>query len=104
MGAQFMYSSGAPDIFENQVQAKVALPLGMLSGSSKLYSFTEPSTPGHPPSIDLMTLNTEFSVGAVSMVTDSWQEPPPWTAVPLNLIVCCFPTAMLFMVDTVKPF
>jgi hypothetical protein len=103
IGAQFMYSSGAPDIFENQVQAKVALPLGMLSGSSKLYSFTVPSTPGQPPSMDLMTLKTEFSVGSVSIVTDSWQEPPPWTAVPLNLIVCCSPTAMVFILDTLNP-
>ena len=104
MGAQFMYNSGAPDILENQVQAKVALPLGILSGSSNWYSFVVPSTPGHPPSIDLMTLKTEFAVGSVSMVTDSWQDPPPWTAVPLNLIVCCEPTAMLFMVETVNPF
>jgi hypothetical protein len=32
IGAQFMYISGPPLISENQVQAKVAFPVGMLSG------------------------------------------------------------------------
>lgn len=104
MGAQFMYISGTPLSLENQVQAKVAFPFGILAGSSKSYDCACESTPGHPPSIDLMTLNTEFAVGSVSNVTLSWQDPPPWTALPESSIVCFSPTAIAFMVETVNPF
>lgn len=37
MGAQNMYNSGWPLSFENHVQENVALPLGMLDGSTKSY-------------------------------------------------------------------
>lgn len=65
MGAQFMYISGAPLSLENQVQAKVTFPLGMLSGISKV-SEVSPSTTGQPPSKLLITLNLEFAVGSGS--------------------------------------
>lgn len=102
IGAQFMYISGPPLSLANQVQANVALPLGMLDGSSKS-KVEGPSTPGQPPSMLLMTLKTELAVGSVSVVMLSWHEPPPWTALPLKLRVCFSPTAMEFILDTVKP-
>jgi hypothetical protein len=76
IGAQFIYISGPPLSLANHVQANVAFPLGMLSGSSKS-NVKGPSTPGQPPSMLLITLKTELAEGSVSVVTLSWQEPPP---------------------------
>lgn len=75
-GAQFMYSSGPPLSLENQVQARVTCPFGMLSGILKL-NWSGWVVPGHPPSIDMMTLNLELAVGTLSVVMLSWQLPPP---------------------------
>jgi len=101
-GAQFMYSSGPPLRRENHVHARVTWPLGTLSGILNLKGKGS-VTPGQPPSMDMMTLNLEFAVGVLSVVTESWQLPPPWIAEPLKDRVCSSPTFMLFMVETVNP-
>jgi hypothetical protein len=89
MGAQFIYISGRPLSFENQVHANVAFPLGISFGSVKSKVEVAASRPGQAPSMDLITLNLELGVGLVSRVMESWQLPPPWTAAPLNEMVCC---------------
>lgn len=37
---------------------------------------------GQPPSMDLMTCHLESLVGIVSLVMETWHEPPPWVAPP----------------------
>jgi len=49
---------------------------------------------GQPPSMEWMTIHLEFLVAGLSVVREIWQEPPPWTAVPLKERVCCWPMAM----------
>lgn len=39
---------------------------------------------GHPPSIEWITLHLVSLVGSLSVVSDIWQEPPPWVAPPMN--------------------
>ena len=53
---------------------------------------------GQPPSMDLMTLKTESLVGGVSVVSEIWQEPPPWVACPWKLIVWGWLMDMTFSV------
>ena len=54
---------------------------------------------GHPPSILSMTCHEVDAVGALSLVTASWQEPPPCTAEPVNDRVCVSPIAMVVLLD-----
>jgi len=42
---------------------------------------------GQPPSMVLMTLKTESLVGGVSVVSETWHDPPPWVAWPWKLMV-----------------
>jgi hypothetical protein len=75
-GAQFMYISRLP-ILLNQVQAKVAVPVGRDVGTVKEYvsgSTAEAESPlfpavfliGHPPSMEWITFQVLLVVGAVS--------------------------------------
>jgi hypothetical protein len=75
-GAQFMYMLMSPTLL-NQVQARVALPVGRELGTVKLYisGSTEvavpsvlPATPlmGQPPSMEWMTLKVLLLVGSRS--------------------------------------
>src|SRR5271154_2717060 len=82
-----VYSPG--EIPAGTVYWKVAAPVpaalaGRLPGTSA----------GQPPSIDLMTIHFELFVGCRSVVRLTWQDPPPWTALPMKLRVCGSPTAM----------
>jgi hypothetical protein len=45
-----------------------------------------------------MTFHTDAGEGVLSVVTDSWQDPPPWTAVPVKLRIWAEPTDHSFMV------
>jgi hypothetical protein len=80
-GAQFMYISRLPTLL-NQVQAKVAVPVGRVVGTTKVYVEGSgrlaslplfPATPfmGHPPSMEWITLNTLLLVGAWSYVIEN---------------------------------
>src|SRR3569833_3295043 len=101
-----MYISRSP-ILLNQVQAMVPLPLGILGGMVNSYSYgsgTPASLPmlfvcfcvGQPPSIDLITFQTECRVGWVLYVIETWQEPPPWTAWPVNVNLLVEPRVYMF--------
>lgn len=92
--AQFMYISRLPTLL-NQVQAKVYDPGVMPAGIEKLYvsgsgAVAELSAPmlpawflaGQPPSIEWITIQVELFVAGVSVVRDTWQDPPPCTDSP----------------------
>lgn len=94
MEAQFMYISLLPTLL-NQVQARVYAPGLMPSGIAKLYvsgsgaeaELSAPMLPatflaGQPPSMEWMTIQVELLVAGVSVVRETWQEPPPWTDSP----------------------
>lgn len=66
----------------------------MPEGSS--LRFPAPSA-GHPPTIEWMTSHLEALVGFLSLLIDTWQEPPPWVAPPLNASVCGTPIGMTFL-------
>ena len=94
-GAQFMYISRLP-MRLNQVQAMVYSPGETPSGTVKVYLLALvpsgfagrlPSLVvllGQPPMMEWMTKKLESLVGALSVVRETWQEPPPWTAEPLK--------------------
>lgn len=44
--------------------------------------------------MEWMTIHFECFVAGLSVVREIWQEPPPWTAVPLKDRICCWPMAM----------
>ena len=94
MEAQFMYISRLPTLL-NQVQARVYAPGLMPAGMAKLYvsgSGAEaelsapmlPATPlaGQPPSMEWMTIQVELLVAGLSVVSETWHDPPPWTDSP----------------------
>ena len=95
MGAQFMYISRLP-MRLNQVHAMVYSPGVTPSGTVKVYLLAlVPSglggrlpplvvLLGQPPTMEWTTKKCESLVGVLSVVRDTWQEPPPWTAEPLN--------------------
>lgn len=109
--AQFIYISRFPTLL-NQVHAKVyapgAIPAGMLylyvSGSAVVSGFPPSgrfpgvSLAGHPPSIEWMTNHLEFLVAGLSVVRETWQDPPPCVADPKKERICCSPIAMLVTV------
>ena len=68
---------------------------GVVSGSAPSGRLPGVFLAGQPPSIEWMTIHLELFVAGLSVVREIWQEPPPWTAVPLNERVCCWPMAML---------
>ena len=92
-GAQFMYISRLPT-WLNQVQAREylpgAMPCGMLNWKveAPLPLGSSPRLPsvfaGQPPSMLWMTCHLDDAVGARSVVRLIWQEPPPWTALPVK--------------------
>ena len=108
MEAQFMYISRVPTLL-NHVQASVyapgSMPCGIvylyLSGSPVVFggpvSGKLPAAPlaGQPLMIEWMTIHFESFVAGVSLVKEIWQEPPPWTAEPLNDISSGAPMTML---------
>ena len=53
---------------------------------------------GQPPMMEWMTIHLEFLVAGLSVVRETWQEPPPCTAPPINLSVCLEPIGMLVTV------
>lgn len=103
IGAQFMYISRLP-IWLNHVQASVyspgAIPCGILYWNCVALlplglSGRLPSAfAGQPPSILWITIHLESFVGLASFVSEIWQEPPPWTALPLKDSVCGAPMAI----------
>ena len=53
---------------------------------------------GQPPIMEWMTIHLEVLVGALSVVSATWQEPPPWTALPVKERVWGAPIGMVFAV------
>jgi len=107
IGAQFIYISRFPTLL-NQVQATTPVPVGKDEGIVNGYvsGITAvallpvlPVTPfwGHPPSIEWITFHTLSFVGFRSYVTDTWHEPPPWTAVPMNARLWVDPIGQLLL-------
>ena len=56
------------------------------------------SLAGQPPSIERMTIHLELFVAGVSVVRETWHEPPPWTDSPKKESFCEAPIAMLVTV------
>lgn len=111
-GAQFMYISRFPTLL-NHVQASTAFPGGRFSGTGNPYLSgssvveLEPIFPatflaGHPPSIECITLNTEFAVGAVSYVIETWHDPPPCVAPPIKESSCLDPKGIMLLAPSVS--
>lgn len=108
--AQFMYISRLPTLL-NQVHARVYAPGAIPSGIEKLYvsgsgaeaELSAPRLPatflaGHPPSIEWMTIHVELFVAGLSVVRETWHEPPPCTDSPKKESFCEAPIAMLVTV------
>lgn len=106
MDAQFMYISRLPTLL-NQVHARVYAPGAMPSGIAKLYvsgsgadaELSPPRLPatflaGQPPSIEWMTIHLELFVAGVSVVRETWHDPPPCTDSPKKESFCGAPMAM----------
>ena len=51
---------------------------------------------GHPPTIEWITCHLDCFVAGESFVSDTWQDPPPCTALPLKASSCGAPIAILF--------
>ena len=84
------------------------MPLGMakeyVSGSGA--EADSPRFPGvflagQPPSMEWMTIHLELLVAGVSVVRDTWHDPPPWTAWPVKESFCEAPMAILVTVPPV---
>lgn len=101
-----MYISRFP-ILLNQVHARLYSPFAIPLGIEN--SKTDASVPsasserfpvafeGHPPMMLWMTFHSLLVVGCLSVVTLTWQDPPPCVSPPMKLSACVSPTAMLFI-------
>ena len=74
-----------------------------VSGSGAEAESSAPMLPawflaGQPPSIEWITIHVELFVAGVSVVRETWHEPPPWTDSPKKESFCEAPTAMLVTV------
>lgn len=59
-----------------------------------------PATPfaGHPPIMEWMTIHLELFVAGLSVVSETWHDPPPWTDSPRKESFCGAPIAILVTV------
>lgn len=74
-----------------------------VSGSGAEAELSAPMFPatflaGHPPSIEWMTIHLELFVAGVSVVRDTWQDPPPCTDSPKKESFCGAPIAIFVTV------
>lgn len=52
---------------------------------------------GQPPMIEWMTIHLDSLVGCLSLVRETWHEPPPCVALPMNESVCLAPMGMMLL-------
>jgi hypothetical protein len=62
----------------------------VLAASPEIFSVA--SAAGQFPSVDRMTIHSEFLVGGESDVILTWHDPPPWVAPPWKLRLFGAPT------------
>lgn len=61
-----------------------------------------PSLVGQPPSMDRMTDQRVVVLGCISVDRAIWQEPPPWTAEPLKVMLMDSPAVAVLEIPEVE--